>query len=154
HVDTTANALITAGRIRATIVVAPDGNGPVYQVSEWANSFDGRQPMEASIVYDLVPYIDSHYRTLADPANRVIVGNSEGGYAAANIALHHPMIFGTVLSMGGYFQADSSAVFGTGPRSIAYRRYNSPATHVRTPTGLKAAHSLTFLIGVSVQDRH
>jgi hypothetical protein len=49
HADTTANFLITAGKMRQTILVAPDGNGPVYPVSEWGNSFDGRQRMEDAI---------------------------------------------------------------------------------------------------------
>jgi len=153
HLDTIANELITAGKIRETIFVAPDGNGPDYRVSEWANSFDNRQRMEDSIVYDLVHEVDTHYRTLADPADRAIAGNSDGGFAAANIALHHPDVFDTVLSLGGYFVADNGPVFGVGPASTAYRRTNSPAMYVTTPSGLQAARALTFFIGVGTQDR-
>ena len=71
------------------------------------------QNMEDAIVDDLVPYVDAHYRTIADPANRTLAGISDGGYGAANIALHHPDVFGKVLSLGGFFMADKSAVFGT-----------------------------------------
>src|SRR6185312_464854 len=99
HVDTTANVLISTGKMREAILVAPDGNGKVYPVSEWANSFDNRQRMEDSLVNDLVPYIDKHYRTLADPAHRAIAGISDGGFGAVNIALHHPDVFGTALSL-------------------------------------------------------
>jgi len=102
HVDTTSNTLISTGKIHETILVAPDGNGKVYPVSDWANSFDTRQRMEDSIVDDLVPYIDKHYRTLADPAHRAIAGISEGGFGAVNIDLHHPDVFGTVLSLSGF----------------------------------------------------
>src|SRR5260370_42167030 len=127
-----ANDLITAGKIRETIFVAPDGNGPDYRVSEWANSFDNRQRMEDSIVYDLVHEVDTHYRTLADPADRAIAGNSDGGFAAANIALHHPDVFDTVLSLGGSFVADDRPVFGVAPASIAYPRAKRPALYMTT----------------------
>lgn len=154
HADTTANVLITTKRAGEAILVAPDGNGSLYEVSEWANSFDGRQQMEDSVAYDLVHYIDTHYRTLADPTHRAIAGISEGGFAAANIALHHPDIFGTAFSLGGFFVANAnSPVFGAGQASIAYRQYNSPALYVRTPSGAEAAHAIKFIIGVGTQDR-
>jgi enterochelin esterase-like enzyme len=152
HMDTTANVLIAADKVREAIFVAPDGNGPVYRVSEWANSLDKRQRMEDSVAYDLVRYVDAHFRTLADPAHRAIAGISEGGFAAANIALHHPNIFGTALSLSGFFQADGNRVFGVGAASNAYLRYNSPALYVATPSGLQAARSLTFIICVGTQD--
>jgi enterochelin esterase-like enzyme len=154
HVDATSDILLTAGKMRETIFVAPDGSGPTYRVSEWANSLDGRQRMEDSVVDDLVHYVDTHYRTIADSADRVIAGISDGGFAAANIALHHPDVFGAVLTLGGYFVADASnPVFGTGTASATYRHDNSPALYVATPSGLEAARSLRFIIGVGVQDR-
>jgi S-formylglutathione hydrolase FrmB len=153
HANMTADALIAAGKMRETIIVGADGNGPVYRFSEWANSFDGRQRMEDAIVQDLVPFIDSHYRTLTDPADRAIGGNSMGGFGAMNIALHHPDVFGAVLSVGGYFQA-GGPVFGSGPASAAYRRFNSPALYVQTPSGERAAHMITFVIGVGTEDGH
>src|SRR5262249_45228577 len=71
-----------------------------------------------------------------------------GGFAAANIALHHPDVFSTVLSLGGYFVADNSPVFGVGAVAGAYRRINSPAMYATTPSGLQAARSLTIFLGV------
>jgi S-formylglutathione hydrolase FrmB len=153
HANTTADALIAAGKMRETIIVGADGNGPIYRFSEWANSFDGRQRMEDAIVQDLVPFIDHHYRTLADAADRAIGGNSMGGFGAMNIALHHPDVFGAVLSVGGYFQA-GGLVFGAGPGSASYRRYNSPALFVQTPRGEQAARMLTFVIGIGTDDGH
>lgn len=152
HVDVSTNALLATGKIRGVILVSPDGNGPLYKSSQWANSFDKRQLMENSIVDDLVPYIDSHYRTIADAAHRVIAGLSDGGYGAVNIALHHPNIFGTTISLSGFFHAITSPVFGTSSATAAYRAYNSPATYVMTRNGLKAGHSLKFIIGVGTND--
>lgn len=153
NADATANDFFATGKARQTILVTPDGNGSLYKVSEWANSLNGRQNMEDSIVNDLAPYVDAHYRTLANPENRTLAGISDGGYGAANIALHHPDVFGKVLSLGGFFMADKSAVFGTGPLNDAFHRFNSPAVYVTTPDGQSAARSITFLIGAATEDR-
>jgi enterochelin esterase-like enzyme len=152
HAATTADALFAAGVIRETILVAPDGNGAIYRVSAWANSYDKRQDMEDAVVSDLVAYIDSQYRTLADSAHRAIGGLSEGGYAAANIALHHPDVFGVAVPLSGYFVADNNPVFGPGPATAPYRARNSPALYVQTPEGKSAARRVAFVIGVGTGD--
>lgn len=156
HTDVIANDLFSNGKAREAIFVLPDGNGPVYQVSEWANSLDGRQRMEDSIVEDLIPYVDRHYRTIAEPAMRAIGGISDGGFAAVNIALHHPELFGKVISLGGFYTVEDGSVFGRTSTvyNDAMRRYNSPGEYVTTPAGLAAARMLTFYIGAAVRDRN
>ena len=151
HAATTADALIDAGKMRETIMVGVDGNGSVYHFSEWANSFDKRQHMEDALVQDLIPFIDQHYRTLANASERAIGGLSMGGYGAVNIALHHPDVFRAVMSVGGYFQAEGP-VFGSGVGSSAYRRLNSPALLLQTPIGQSSASELSFVIGVGTSD--
>lgn len=151
HAADTADALIASGKMRETILIGVDGNGPVYRFSEWANSFDKRQHMEDALVKDLVPFIDQHYRTLAHAAERAIGGLSMGGYGAMNIAVHHPDVFSEVMSVGGYFQAEGP-VFGAGPGSAAYRKLNSPSLVLRTPAGKKSASRLVFVIGVGTTD--
>ena len=39
-----------AGKMRETILIGADGNGPVYRFSEWANNFDGRQLNSPSLL--------------------------------------------------------------------------------------------------------
>src|SRR5205807_200945 len=151
HADTTADTLLAEGKIRETILIAADGNGPLYPESEWANSFDRRQRMEDAVVEDLVPFIDSHYRTLADAANRAIGGLSMGGYGAVNIALHHPDIFHKVMTTGGYFQAEGP-VFGADPESKSYYQLNSPSLFLRTPLGKRNASQLMMVIGIATND--
>lgn len=153
QVDVTANDLIADGRISDVILVSPDGNGPIYKASEWANSFNGRQRMEDSIAQDLVAYVDTHYRTIADPAGRTLAGLSDGGFGATNIALHHPDVFGSVLTLGGFYWADRSPVFGSGPSSDQAHRYNSPAAYVTTTQGRTAARLIRFIVGVATHDR-
>ena len=46
------------------------------------------------IVKTLKPFIDSHYRTLADRENTVIMGSSMGGLMSLYMALEYPDIFG------------------------------------------------------------
>lgn len=151
HAAITSEALVTAGQMRETILITADGNGPVYRFSEWANSFDGRQRMEDAITLDLVHFIDSHYRTLANAANRAIGGLSMGGFGAVNIALHHPDVFRKVMSFSGYFHAQGP-VFGTGAGSATYRTVNSPLLFLRTPVGAKNASVLSFIVEVGTMD--
>jgi len=153
HAATTADTLLAQGKIRETILIGVDGNGPQYRFSEWANSFDGRQRMEDAIVQDLVSFIDSHYRTLARVTERAIGGLSMGGYGAVNIALHHPDIFHKVMSLSGYFQAEGP-VFGAGTQSNAYRQLNSPSLFLQTPKGRQNASRLTIVLGIGTMDGH
>jgi len=46
------------------------------------------------IVKTLKPFIDSHYRTLTDRENTVIMGSSMGGLMALYMALEYPDVFG------------------------------------------------------------
>jgi len=46
-----------------------------------------------------------------------------GGFGALNIVVHHPEIFGTVISLGGYYHAEGS-IWGN---NAAYIQQNSPA---------------------------
>lgn len=46
------------------------------------------------LVNTLKPYIDSHYRTLKDPAHTLIMGSSMGGLISYYASLTHPDVFG------------------------------------------------------------
>ena len=97
------DSLISSKVLPPMIIVLPDGNGPIIVDSQYVNSTKVHQPMEDYLVSELVPYIDTHYATLADRRFRVIGGNSSGAYGAVNIGLHHPDIFSVMLSHSGYF---------------------------------------------------
>jgi enterochelin esterase-like enzyme/outer membrane protein assembly factor BamB len=43
-----------------------------------------------AVMEELVPFIDSKYRTIADPGARLMMGGSSGGYLAILAALKHP----------------------------------------------------------------
>ncbi len=80
------------------IVVAPFGGE-----SWWIDS--PRIPSmryETFVTRELVPFVDSNYRTVADRRGRAIAGHSMGGHGATFIGFGHADVFGAVGNvMGG-----------------------------------------------------
>ena len=84
----------------------PNGNGGQQAVpGEYPNSMykpsfmsprmmDGA--IEAAFVPDIVKYVDSHYRTLADKKHRAVAGLSMGGFHSLYISANNPDCFGYV----------------------------------------------------------
>ena len=70
------------------------------------------------ITRDVVQYIDSHYRTLADPAHRVIAEHSMGGYGALTLSFRHPEVFGFVYAMS---PCCTDLVADAGPSNPAWK---------------------------------
>ncbi|HEX4208708.1 MAG TPA: alpha/beta hydrolase-fold protein [Ktedonobacteraceae bacterium] len=141
-----ADTLIDTHRMPETIIIMPDGNGRAKETSEWGNSGDQRQLIENYVAYDLVNYVDQHYRTLPDTGDRAIGGLSMGGFGAMNIAIHHPNVFGSVISLGGYYRA-AEMIWGNNP---TYRAMNSPLyTLPNTP----AAWKLHIYLGAATKDQ-
>ena len=60
---------------------------------------------EDYIVKDLIPLIDSTYRTINDKSARGIMGFSSGGHGAYWIAFRNPERFSFVAGYSGYYQA-------------------------------------------------
>jgi enterochelin esterase-like enzyme len=86
------DAAIRSGKIPATIAVLLNG---MYS-SRWLDSPDGKLPMESVIMRDLIPHIDSTYRTIPDRGARAVEGFSMGGFGAAHLGFKYPEVFGTV----------------------------------------------------------
>jgi len=83
-----ADEMISTGQVPPFIIVAT-GNNDVDLMGEVVH-------------VDLVPYIDSHYRTLNERPYRAVAGGSLGGSRAYRLALTNPEIFA------------SAGVFGNG----------------------------------------
>ena len=97
------DTLIDSGEIPAMIVVFIDSLGPPYGDTECADSFDGKQWFETYISKTVVEFVDTHFRTIQEPAARAIMGMSAGGFCAPMLALRHPDVFRTSISFSGYF---------------------------------------------------
>jgi len=82
---------------REMIVVIPNAqtlhNGSMYSNSVTTGDWEG------FIAYDLVAYIDAHYRTIPDRRSRGIAGHSMGGYGTVRIAMRHPDVFSVFYAM-------------------------------------------------------
>ena len=115
-----------ARRVRPFLVVAPGGgDGSLTGDTEWANTPRGRYE---DLVLDTVHAVDRRWATIRSRRFRVLGGDSEGGYAAVNVALHHLKLFGAVESWSGYFVQRDVGPFATA--SAATLRANSPADYV------------------------
>jgi S-formylglutathione hydrolase FrmB len=75
---------------------------------DWRN---GRWLWESVEVKRLIPYIDAHFRTIADRAHRAVAGDSAGGFTAMHLAARHPDMFIAAASFSGFldFTLDSPA---------------------------------------------
>jgi len=62
---------------------------------------------QAALVDELIPYIDTHFRTLADRSHRAMAGLSMGGMETHMITLNKPDVFSYyALFSGGIYTPD------------------------------------------------
>jgi len=86
-----------ASGVREMILVLPDAF-TVYSGSMYSNS-PTTGDWEKYISHDLPAYIDSHYRTVADPGSRGLAGHSMGGYGTMRVGMKHPEAFSALYAM-------------------------------------------------------
>lgn len=154
------DALIASHKIPPVIAIMPDApwseRASYYVDSLYAGRYsaDGRpsrsqgsepsEPaagaaVESGIINDLLPHVDTVFRTMAEPAMRAVGGYSMGGAGALRFALVHQKLFSAalVLSVASYDPlppATSSArlfgAYGVGNAQFCqdrYRALNYPA---------------------------
>ncbi len=93
-----AEQAVVEGIVEPMIIVSPfdpDGN------RMWSNSFDGKHLVSTGILDDLIPYVDSKYRTLNDKSGRAIQGFSMGGFGAVVNGFKAPELFSAILIWDG-----------------------------------------------------
>jgi S-formylglutathione hydrolase FrmB len=70
---------------------------------------------ESFVADELVAYVDSHYRTIADRASRGLTGHSMGGYGTIRIGMKRPEVFSSLYLLSPCCMAanaQSAARFG------------------------------------------
>lgn len=94
--------LIAAGKVEPMIVVMPNGNaseeaapgetsrGLIPPTIKLPKTMEGS--FEAAFP-EIVNFMDSHYRTIADKSHRAIAGLSMGGYHSLHISKEYPDMF-------------------------------------------------------------
>ena len=95
--------MIANGECQPMIVVMTYGQTNGARIGG-IRSFNFKE-FETILVDELVPYIDSHFLTLADRNHRAMAGLSMGGMETHNITLDRPEVFGYWgLMSGGMYQ--------------------------------------------------
>jgi enterochelin esterase-like enzyme len=88
---------ILAGKLPEMIMVFPNGGrSTMYQ-----DSGDGRFMAETMMTQELIPHIDTTYRTIADRKARCIEGFSMGGRGSTHLAMRFPELFASLFNQSG-----------------------------------------------------
>jgi S-formylglutathione hydrolase FrmB len=154
HADRVADTLIAAGEIPEVILVCPNGSGAGwFGMSVWANDHAGRRKVEDYVVHDVVAWVDSSFRTLADAGHRGVLGLSDGATGALNLTLRHPDLFGACAGHSGEYALDprwgGRRLFGPGSTEGARREALSPARYVSSLRDRAQRVEIYFDVGLS-----
>jgi enterochelin esterase family protein len=112
------DALLAAGAAKPMILALPDCfthlGGSQYVNSPALGNY------EDHVIEELVPFLDSRYRTLATPEHRGVIGKSSGGYGALMLGMRHPDVFQAVVCHSGdiHFEYCYKRDFGPALRTI------------------------------------
>jgi enterochelin esterase-like enzyme len=107
------DSLSVSGQAQPVILVMPFGSTGTFTDKEWVDGASPGNGWATFVSRDVVRAIDARYRTIPTAAGRALVGLSEGGYGAIDMALHHPREFSVIESWSGYERPDKlRSVFG------------------------------------------
>ena len=106
HANLIMDNLIADGKIEPFIIVMTYGMTNEVKFGH-INEFTAKE-FETVLVDELIPYIDSNFRTLANKKHRAMAGLSMGGFETKLITLRRPEVFNYygLLSGGTYVPGD------------------------------------------------
>jgi len=96
-----ADQEIESGEIIPMIFIMPEGYRNYY-----VNDYKGSFLYQDMFVKELVPYIDSMFRTIADKQHRALMGYSMGGFGALVLHLKYPDVFGSAVPLSMSVRTD------------------------------------------------
>lgn len=89
-----ADSLIIESALPESIVIMPN-SGNSYYINDYKNNNN----YEDFFINELIPFVDSVYRTKKEKSSRAICGLSMGGFGAIILPLKHSEIFGHSISL-------------------------------------------------------
>ncbi len=95
----TADAVFATGEAPPALVVYVDA-WTAYGGSQFVDS-PGTGPYLSYLCDEIVPWVDRHYRTVADRDHRALMGKSSGGYGAMVVPMLRPEVFGAFATHAG-----------------------------------------------------
>ena len=129
HTNLILDNLLAEGKVKPMIVVmetsavgppmpmpapaGPIGSGqapPARPAGGFRGFPAGGGPYGDLMINDLIPWVDSHFRTLADKDHRAMAGLSMGGMITEAVGMSHPDKFAYI----GLFSGNRAAMFGQG----------------------------------------
>ncbi len=143
--DRIADEGIKSGELPPMIIVMPNAG-----VTWYVNDYQNKVRYEDMFVQELIPHIDSSFRTRTQRDYRAISGLSMGGFGSLTLAMHHPDLFSSCAALSAAVRTDetfagtpderyntvyapifSGPVKGQDRLTLAWKR-NSPITLARS----------------------
>ncbi len=91
HANLIMDNLIAENKTKPFIIVMTYG---MTNELKWGHMKDFKiDPFQTVLVDELIPYVDAHFRTIADRAHRAMAGLSMGGMETHTITLNKPDVF-------------------------------------------------------------
>jgi enterochelin esterase family protein len=100
--------LIAAGKARPMIIAMPNTGGVVSGTPPKPGVDDA---CAQEYLKDILPYVDSHYRTRTNRESRAVAGLSMGGFVTLNTGLTHLETFGELYVYSSGYWADQLPAF-------------------------------------------
>lgn len=139
HLPDTAEGAFAKGTPEMIIVLPSSKNA--YNGAFYSNSV-ATGNFENFIADELIDYIDAHYRTLARPESRGLVGHSMGGYGASRIGIRRAERYGALYLMSPCCQSASNARGLTAEQVAQLQALPSPEASSSLPFGLRGTLAL------------
>ena len=112
--DRIADEGIKTGELPPMIIVMPNAG-----VTWYVNDYQNKVRYEDMFVQELIPHIDSSFRTRTQRDYRAISGLSMGGFGSLTLAMHHPDLFSSCAALSAAVRTDETFA------SIPDERYNT-----------------------------
>ena len=112
--DRITDAGIKAGDFPPMIIIMPNAG-----VTWYVNDYQNKVRYEDMFVQELIPHIDSMFRTRTEREFRALSGLSMGGFGSLTLAMHHPELFSACAAMSAAVRSDETFA------SIPEERYNT-----------------------------
>jgi enterochelin esterase-like enzyme len=112
--DRIADDGIKSGELPPMIIIMPNAGTTWY-----VNDFENKVRYEDMFVQELVPHIDSMFRTRTQREYRAVSGLSMGGFGSLTLAMHHPELFSSCAALSAAVRTDETIA------SMPDERYNT-----------------------------
>ncbi len=110
RINQVADQMVKEGEVVPMIFVIPQGFRTYYM-----NDYAGKFNYQDMFIKELIPFIDSTYRTIPDKIHRATMGYSMGGFGALILPLKNPEVISTCVPLSisirtdkQYMEEDSS----------------------------------------------